>query len=178
MAATLLIREKNGAGGTPTDKTSGTVRFKTADDAVVDSNDRISVPGTGQIYSYEKWLRIFMSVAPDVDVQNVEFYTDGANGFGAGVKMWARAIATFATPAQPSNANDPPEFPVNGTPAAGTDAFSYTVGAPLVLGAGPFLPGAVGTEIADHLVLVLEAEAAASQGVLTAETLTFAWDET
>ena len=36
MAATVQIREKNTAGQTATDKTSGTIRFKKADDATVD----------------------------------------------------------------------------------------------------------------------------------------------
>jgi len=34
MAATMLIREKNGAGETATDKTSGTIRMKNADNAI------------------------------------------------------------------------------------------------------------------------------------------------
>ena len=36
MAATVQIVEKNGAGGTQTDKTSGSIRFKNADNSTVD----------------------------------------------------------------------------------------------------------------------------------------------
>lgn len=176
MPATVLIREKNGAGETATDKTSGTVRFKSADEATVDTNNRVQIPAAGQNYSFEKWLRLYMSVAPDVDIQNVEFYTDGAKGWEAAVKLWARGIASYSTPAAPSTGNDPPEFPVNGTPAAGTDAFTYTSGSPLSLGAGPY--STVSQDFADYVVLVLEAEAAATQGTLATEPLTWAWDET
>jgi hypothetical protein len=38
MAATVQIVEKNGAGGTTTDKTSGTIRFKNADNSTADTD--------------------------------------------------------------------------------------------------------------------------------------------
>ena len=56
MAATVEIQEKNGAGGTPTNKASGTVRFKNADDATVDTANPLVKPPSGYDYSFEKWL--------------------------------------------------------------------------------------------------------------------------
>ena len=47
MAATVQIVEKNGAGGTQTDKTSGTIRFKNADNATVDTGNPMVKPGAG-----------------------------------------------------------------------------------------------------------------------------------
>jgi hypothetical protein len=163
MAATVKIVEKNGAGGTQTDKTSGTIRFKNADNATVDTADRMIVPASGYDYSYEKWLRLQVDVAPSVDIANVKFYTDGTNGFGTGVTLWAKAVSSYSTPAE-------------ATATTGyADAFTYTSAAPLSLGAGPY----TGTgEKGDHAVLMLRVADTASPGTLTSETLTFAFDET
>lgn len=163
MVATVQIGEKNGAGATFTDKTSGTVRFKTADDATVDENARITIPPSGNAYSYEKWLRLKCTVAPDVDIQNGEFYTDGANGLGTGVTLHAKAVTSYATPAL-------------GTGVAGyADAFSYNSGAPLDLGIGTV----TGTgEFGDHTVLLMQVASTATQGTTPSETLTWEYDET
>jgi len=162
MVATVQIIEKNGAGGTPTDKTSGTVRFKNADDANVDNNNPMVIPPSGSDWSFEKWLRLNVTVAPAVQISNLKFYMDGANNFGTGVSLWAKAVAAYATPAE-------------GTGSAGyADAFGYTSGAPLSLGAGPY----TGTgEKGDHAVLLMEVASTATQGSLTAETATFSYDE-
>lgn len=166
MAASVLIVEKNGAGGTATDKTAGAIRFKNADNALVDTLNRMAIPLSGSDWSYEKWLRLKIVTAPSVDIQNLRFYTDGSSGYGTGVNLWAKAVGTYATPAE-------------GTSAQGyADVFSYTAANTLSLGAGPYgEAGAVG-EIGSHLVLLLEVQSTASPGLLANETLTFSYDET
>lgn len=47
MAATVTILEKNGAGGTTTDKTGGTVRLKKADNSTVDLINPLVKPAAG-----------------------------------------------------------------------------------------------------------------------------------
>lgn len=164
MVATVLIREKNTAGETPTDKTSGTVRYKNADNATVDANDPMVIPGSGSDWSFEKWLRLNVSVAPDNQIENVRAYTDGSEA-ATGVNYWYRVVGTFATPAQPTNN------------AGLTDLFTATSGSPIDMDAintGPF----TGTgDIADYLVTSLEVQDTATQGNLAAETLTFSFDE-
>jgi len=164
MAATVEIVEKNGTGGTATDKTSGTVRFKNADNATVDVNNPMVIPGSGTDWSYEKWLRLRASVAPSVQITNVKAYADGTNNFGAGVNVYAKAVAgtAYATP-------------VEGSGTAGfADLFTYTAGSPLTVGGGTY----TGTgEFADHVVMELSVGTNASQGSLAAETLTFSYDE-
>ncbi len=162
MVATVTIIEKNGAGGTGTDKTSGTIRFKNADNATVDNNNPMVIPGSGSDWSFEKWLRLNVTVAPSTQLTNLKCYLDGANTFGTGVSLWAKAVASYATPAE-------------GTASTGyADAFSYTAGSPLSLGAGPF----TGTgEKGDHVVLLMQVASTATQGSLSAETLTFSYDE-
>lgn len=161
MAATVLIREKNSAGETATDKTSGTIRFKKADNATVDTANPLVVPASGSDWSFEKWLRLNLG-GTFTEITNLKFYTDGANGYGTGVNAWAKAAASFATPAQ-------------GTSSTGyTDAFSYTSGAPLSLGAGPYTSAG---DAGSYLVMLAEVLSTASQGAKTAEVLTFSFDE-
>ena len=170
MAATVLIREKNGAGETATDKTSGTVRFKAADNATVDINNPLVKPTAGNFRSYEKWLRLNFSTGPTGQITSPRFYTDGSNGFGTGIALYARTTnpGSYSTPVTPSD------------DSAGTDAFSYTSGASKALdvaNAGPF----TGTgDKGDYLVLwiTLASSVSAPQNPTASETLTFQWDET
>lgn len=161
MAASVQIVEKNGAGGTNTDKTAGTIRFKNADDATVDTVNPMVKPGAGSDWSFEKWLRFKVASGAYTEITNVKAYTDGANGW-TGVLLWWKAVTAFATP-------------VEGTASAGyTNAFTYTSGAPLTLGAGPFTSTG---EKGDHLVALMEVQSTAVGGILASETLTFVWDE-
>lgn len=162
MAATVQIIEKNGAGGTPTDKTSGQIRFKNADNATVDTANPMVKPGAGTDYSFEKWLRLNVTGGTYTEITNIKAYMDGANGLGTGVTLYAKAVASYATPAE-----------ATGT-AGYTDAFTYTSGSPLSLGAGPY--SSTG-EKGDHLVLMLAVGTTASGGITSSETLTFSYDE-
>ena len=162
MAATVQIVEKNGAGGTQTDKTSGNIRFKNADDSTVDNNNPMVKPGAGVDYSFEKWLRFYVSGGTYTQITNVKAYSDGANGLGAGVSLYAKAVTAYSTPAEATATTGYADF------------FTYTSGAPLTLGAGPY----TGTgEKADHLVMMMTVGTTASSGVTPSETLTVSWDE-
>lgn len=162
MAATVQIVEKNGAGGAQTDKTSGNIRFKNADNSTVDLLNPMVKPGAGTDFSFEKWLRMNVSGGTYSQITNVKAYMDGANGLGTGVTLYAKAVTAFATPAE-------------ATATTGyTDAFTYTSGSPLTLGAGPFTSTG---EKADHLVMMLTVGTTASGGLTPSETLTLAWDE-
>lgn len=162
MAATVQIVEKTGAGGTQTDKTSGTVRFKNADNATVDLNNPMVKPPSGSDWSFEKWLRANVSGGTYSQITNLKAYTDGSSGLGTGVNLWAKAVSSFATPAE-------------ATASTGyTNLFDYTSGSPLSLGSGPYTSTG---EKGDHLVLVCEVQSTASGGLTSSETLTLAWDE-
>lgn len=163
MVATVLVGEKNGAGGTFTDKTSGTVRFKNADNATVDLVNPMVVPPSGSDYSYEKWIRMKIGgTGPASQITNLKFYTDGGNSLGTGVLLWAKAVTNYATPAEATST------------AGYTNAFTYTSGSALSLGAGPY--SSTNTEMGDHCVLMCEVQSTAGPGT-PSETLTFAYDE-
>jgi len=162
MVATVQLVEKNGTAGTATDKSSGTIRFKNADNATVDANDPMVVPATGSDYSYEKWLRPKITVAPDTNISNLQFYSDGTIGYGTGVTPYVKAVTTYATPAQ-----------ATGTAGYSTLA-SKTASSALSLGTGTF----TGTgEKGDHAVAMLKVDNTAGPGALSAETITLSYDE-
>lgn len=162
MAATVVIQEKTGAGGTPTDKTSGSIRFKNADNATVDLNNPMVKPPSGTDYSFEKWLIANVTGGSYSQITNLVAYMDGANGLGTGVLLYAKAVTSFATPAEATSTS------------GYTNAFTYTSGSPLSLGAGPFTSTG---EKGDHLVMMLAIDNTCSGGVTPSETLTLAWDE-
>lgn len=162
MPATVQIVEKNGAGGTITDKTSGTIRLKKADNSTVDLANPLVKPGAGSDWSCEKWLRLNFTGGTYTQMTNLRYYMDGSSGFGTGINLWAKAVASYATPALGSSS------------AGYANAFTYTSGASLSLGAGPF----TGTgEKGDHAVLLAEVTSSASGGLTPSETATLAWDE-
>lgn len=161
MAATVTIVEKNGAGGTQTDKTGGTIRFKNADNSTVDLNNPMVKPASGSDFSFEKWLRANVA-GTYTQITNLKVYTDGSSGLGTGVNVWGKTVASYATP-------------VEATATTGYEnVFTWTSGAPKSLGVGPF----TGTgEKGDHAVLMCEVTDTASGGLTASETLTMAWDE-
>jgi hypothetical protein len=162
MPATVQIVEKNGAGATATDKTSGSIRFKNADNSTVDLLNPMVKPVSGFDYSFEKWLRLNVTGGTYSQITNVGAYSDGANGMGTGVELYAKAVASYATPAE-------------ATATTGyVDFFTYVTGARLSLGAGPF----TGTgEKGDHLVMMCRVADTASGGLTPSETLSIGWDE-
>ncbi|WP_137921697.1 hypothetical protein [Hydrogenophaga sp. 2FB] len=162
MPATVQIIEKNGVGGTPTDKTGGNVRMKKADNSTVDLVNPLVKPTSGSDWSFEKWLRLNITGGSFTQMTNAKMYTDGSSGLGTGINLWAKAVASYTTPAL-------------GSASTGyTNAFTYSSGAPLSLGAGPF----TGTgEKGDHAVLLAEVTSAAAGGLTPSEALTFGWDE-
>lgn len=166
MAATVQIHEMTAAGA-GVDKTSGTIRFKSAIETTVDTNNRLQVPATGTIYSYTKHVRFYFSTAPSVDIQNLRAYTDGANTFGTGVGV------QYDIPAGGLGT-----FPNINTTITGTDIFTKTSGAPIDMDAINTGPHTATGYKGDHVRMQMTVASTAGPGQLTAETLTFAYDET
>ena len=166
MAADVQIREMS-AATTGVDKTSGTIRFKSADENTVDTNNRLQIPGAGTDYSYTKQLRVYFNTAPSVDIQNLRAYSDGGSGFGTGVGV------QYDVPAGGLGS-----FPNVDTDIAGTDLFTKTSGSPIDLDAINTGPHTGTGYKGDILRLQMTVASTASSGQLAAETLTVAYDET
>lgn len=170
MAHVIQIHEMTTDAATGVDKTSGTIRFKDAastSSTTADANNPLVVPAALSNYSYVKKLRAFMQAAPDINISNLRWYTDGTNGFGTGISVVAKNLGTtFGTHYKTLM-------------ESGTDLFSYTSAAPLDgdgTDAGPFVPEDEGTYIGDIIELQMEVHHTATNGALVAETLTFSFD--
>jgi hypothetical protein len=167
MAATVQIHEMS-ALATGVDKTSGTVRFKDADNATVDTNNVLVVPAAGSIYSYSKMLRAFIAVVPTVQIGNLRWYVDAACGWVAGCTAqitnkgvtWAANIKTAI--------------------ASSADLWTYVAASPMdgdSVDTGPFLNAGGTVYVGDLLRLQATVASTAVQGSQSAEVLTLAFDE-
>lgn len=167
MAATIQIHEMS-AIDTGADKTSGTVRFKDADDATVNTSNPLVIPESGTTYSYCKKLRAYMEAPPDTQVSDLAWYTDGSNTFGTGISVNVKNIGvTFGTFYKTAM-------------SGGADLFGKTSGSPLdgdATDTGPFVPADDDSYIGDVIELQMAVEDTASSGTLSAETLTLTWNE-
>lgn len=123
MTADVDIYELT-ASDAGTDKTASTVRFKLADNQTVDNNDPITIPsGVDNTKSYWKQLRMYCASAPDTQIDNLRFYSDGSNDFGTGVSV--NASNRGPTPGNDIDSNASSSLPDS------QDLFGLTSGAPL-----------------------------------------------
>ena len=162
------------------------MRFKTADDATIDTNNPIPIPAAGTKYSYWKQMYLYCGTAPSTKVDNIKFYTD-EGGFGTGITV--KAGDEFPTKTAASDAG----YEVaTGTPGdtgdemvaahagltGSTDVFTFSSAAPLSVSIGEAgnIIDAIG-ETTNYVILQMEVISTASPGDLTDETMTWKYDE-
>lgn len=179
-------------GGTDTSPGSSTntdplgppnMRFKYADDALVDSNDPIPIPAAGTKYSRWKSLYLKCTSPPNTQVNNVKFYTDGG-AFGTGITC--RVGQQFPTKNSGSSSGYRVATPVDTAILSNyagissvADAFTYTSGSPLT---GPAITESgniidATNETTNYLIIQMEVISTASPGNLADETWTLQYDE-
>lgn len=191
MVATFdVIFDWGGANDAPGNETDvdalgpPCIRFKDADDATIDTNDKIVVPGAGNKYSRWKHLSLSCSNADGHTMNNFAVYTDGGawdantdcdigdeqptknSGSDAGYEVADTADETLAA----NHAH------VTGV----TDFFGYTAGEGTDYDitcseAGNAIDAA--NEHCDYITLQFHCSNAASPGDLANETGTFSYDE-
>jgi hypothetical protein len=165
MAATISVKECNGAGGTPTTKTA--IRFCTSDNNNPGTTYPLVKPTSGTNRSYEKFLYLNADTAPTTAINNVKFYTDGTIGW-TGCTMYAGTTASYVQPTG-----------TEGT--TGTDSSIATVSAATYTSAAPLsVAGSIGAttgKISDYVVLQVDVSTSATAGALASETLTWQYDE-
>lgn len=176
MAATVQIVRLTGAGPSATDITSINTRAN-AEDAhtTAGTTNSILVPASGTNYSYWVTTRLNVTAITAGTVDNVKWYTDGANNFGTGVTAkvatatgYTQATGTAGTTGtQLSTAN----YPTASTPV---DAFTYTTGSPLSVTGTTSTTGQFG----DRVVYQIEVGTTAASGATATETFTWRYDDT
>ena len=162
------------------------IRFKTADDANIDTNNPIPVPTSGTKYSYWKHIYLKCTGAPSSQCDNFKFYTDGS-GFGTGITLKVgdemptknSGSSSGYEVATGTEGDTGDEMVANHSGiTSSTDAFTYTSASPKSVSVSESgnIIDAVG-ETTNYLVFQLEVDSTASPGNLADETLTFQYDE-
>lgn len=163
------------------------IRFKTADDATIDTNNPIPIPSSGTKYSYWKQVYMKCATAPSTKCDNIKFYTDGG-GFGTGITV---KVGT-ETPTKNSTPSHAGYEIATGTPGdtgnemvashasltGSSDAFSFTSASPKSVSISETSSqiDAIG-EMTNYLIFQMEVISTASPGNLTDETWTYKYDE-
>jgi hypothetical protein len=177
MAATVLIRRLTGAGPTATDITSINTRAN-AEDAhtTAGTSNSILVPAAGTNYSYWVSTRLEVTAITAGTVDNVKWYTDGANNFGTGVTCrvgtatgYTQATGTLGETGLLLNSTNFPTFTLGNA-----NAFTYTTGSPLNVTGTTSTTGQFG----DRVVYQIEVGTTAASGATATETFTWRYDDT
>ena len=164
------------------------LRFKLADNATIDENNKCIIPGAGlgPYYSFLKHTYLRLDVTDGHTLSNVKFYTDGTNNFGTGVDV--KVGLQFPTKTNASNAGyevaagtatSGEEMVANhGGITSSASIFNYTAAAPLSISIGEAgnVMNAVG-ETTNYIVLQGEYANTASVGTTNQETGYLSYDE-
>lgn len=178
MAATVTIRRHTGAGPTKTNITGTTSRAATADDPAAGTTNPIPIPAAGTKYSYWVVTRLSADATPAGTINNIRWYTDGANGSGTGVTIKGMDASGYVqasgTPGDTGLQLTVGNYAtLSGAPA---DIFTFTSGSPKTL-AGSISNPSTG-DFGAYMVYQYEVGTTAGPGVTPAETFTFKYDET
>jgi hypothetical protein len=179
MAATVTIRRLTGAGPTSTDITGINTRANAEDaHSTAGTTNPIQIPAAGTNYSYWVVTQLSADTSPAGTINNIKWYTDGANGFGTGVTCkvnqatgYVQATGTPGTTGTQLTTGN--YATLSATPV---DAFGLTAASPLAVTGSISNPstGAFGNRV----VYQIEVASTAAPGATPAETFTWKYDET
>ena len=165
-----------------------TVRWKTADDATIDNANPVPIPPSGTKRSFWKQIYLFCDVAPDTQIDNLLFFTDGT-GYGTGITL--QVGDQFPTKNSGTDAGYEVATGVIGDTgdevianhagiSAVTDAFTFTTGGSELV--GPSISESTSVidaagESSNYLVFQCDVISTATPGNKPDETLTIQYDE-
>lgn len=196
MAATVVVKEANGAGPAFTTVSVGSpARFSSSDDQAPGTDHPLVIPGAGLNYSY--WKHFCLDLSGDfTKINNVRIYTDGTLGWTLGTSgrviigqkddgettdeghgcpqgSYQQSAGTEGTTGYAL------KVAVNGhayylsEAAAVEDLFGFTSGAPCLIDSTDHEEA----EKTKFAVLQVEVDTDATQGEQADETITFMYDE-
>lgn len=182
-----VFLDTGGVAGTPSDEDSvegfgpPNIRFKRADDSVIDGANPNIIPVSGQTNS--RWKQIYLKniFAPDTQVDNVKIFTDGSD-FGLGIDVEVGAETPIKNSGSssgydPSDLDDEDMVGHAGI-VSHSDFFLFTSGSPksVSISESGAIIDAVG-ETTDYIVLQMDVSNTATPGNLVDETITYEFDE-
>lgn len=175
----VQIHRLTGAGPTGTDITGINTRAN-AEDAhtTAGTSNPIRKPAAGTNYSYWVSTRLFFDSSGTGTINNIEWYSDGANGMGTGIGVIGNDASAYTqatgTPGETGDELTTVAYP--GLSGAPVDVFSFTTGSP------KSIPGDV-TDPTDEyfanlFVYQVTVDDTASAGATNQETFTWRYDST
>lgn len=178
MAATVIINRWTGAGPTQTDITSSNTRASTSDDPAPGTANPIPIPAAGTNYSFWVSTRLEVTVTPDGTINNIQWYTDGANGFGTGVTVNGQDASAYvqATGTVGSTGDELTQGNHANLSAAPVDVFTFDSGSPKAITGSMTNPNT--GDLGDFFVYQFAVADTAAAGATPQETFTWQFDET
>ena len=191
MVATVAVFVEVGPNATPVPQdTSGlgppNIRFKTADDFVIDANNPIPIPTSGTNRSF--WKHIFLQATGGTftQIDNVKFFTDGT-GFPTGITVFIGD----ETPVKNSGSTAGYDQATGTVGTNGDELTTHTQISGKLEAFGNFTSGTPKTvpisesgaiinasgETTNYIVAQMDVASTASPGDLADETWTFQYDE-
>jgi hypothetical protein len=159
-----------------------TLKFKNADNTTIDTNNPLTIPAAGTIYSYYKFVFLKCDANADAHtINNVKLYSDGSNSLGTGVD-WMVGLQ-FPTKNSGATtgyelANNANEMVAETALTTSASIFGYNSGAGLSVSiseSGSIINAA--NETTNYIVLQFNVTSAASPGATAQETGTWSYDE-
>lgn len=179
MPATVIINRWTGTSGAPvkTNVTSINSRLNAEDaHSTAGTSNSILIPAAGTNYSFWAAFRLAISAITGGTVNNIKWFTDGANSLGTGVAANVNTATTYvqATGTAGTTGNILNTTNYSTLAGATASAFTYTSGSPLSVAGSSSATGDLG----DFVVLQTAISTSAVQGATPQETVTFRYDDT
>ncbi len=167
MAATVSVQQAYGAG--PSNTTITNLRFNTDDTANPGTTNPMVKPAAGTNRSFFKTVYLNADTSPTGTINNVKLYSDGTIGWtGCTLYVGSTGSYTQASGTAGTTGDD--------SSVATASIANFTSGAPKSL-TGTISNPSTG-KITDYVVMQVDLTTSATAGTLSAETLTFQYDET
>jgi hypothetical protein len=158
------------------------IKYKNADNATIDSNDKPTIPAGATIYSFPKWMFLKCTANADTHtINNLKLYSDGTNSLGTGIDV--KVGLQFPTKNSGATtgyevANNANEMVAETALTSSASIFAYNSGAGLAISiseAGSVINAA--NETSNYFVSQCEYANTASPGATVNETATVSYDE-
>lgn len=176
----VQIHRLTGAGPSGTDITNINTRLNAADaHSTADTSNPIRIPDSGTNYSYWASTRLYFDGVGVGTINNIVWFTDGANGLGTGVGLVAAAATEYhqATGTPGETGTELTDANYGGDLLAEpVDAFTFVTGSPLSVSGSITDPQ---DEYFGNLVVIQTTVAdTAGPGPTPQETITWRYDST
>lgn len=179
MVAVVIINILTGVGPTATDITSINTRANAQDaHSTGDTSNPIEIPTAGSNFSFWRVTRLETTTAPDNLIDNIEWFTDGANSYGTGITNDGNTATGYVQATGTDGVTGIILSVGNYATLAGapTDMFAHVTGTPLAVAGSTGVTEQFGDRVVFQVVVGTTATAGTKPA--TPETFTWRFDET